>query len=40
VRYDDPGLAIRWPVTEPTLSDKDRGYQFLDPARTDLPSVE
>jgi len=29
VRWDDPELAIDWPVTDPVLSDKDRGLPFL-----------
>lgn len=30
VRWDDPTLAIPWPVTEPILSDKDRDAQGID----------
>jgi dTDP-4-dehydrorhamnose 3,5-epimerase len=36
VRWDDPALAIAWPVTSPRLSDKDRAAPLLsqiDPAR-------
>ena len=36
IRYDDPDLAIAWPVAEPTVSPKDAGYPRLrdvDPGR-------
>ena len=26
VRWNDPAFAIRWPLSEPILSDRDRGY--------------
>jgi dTDP-4-dehydrorhamnose 3,5-epimerase len=29
LRWDDPALALRWPVAAPILSDKDRGYPLL-----------
>lgn len=29
VRWDDPEIGIKWPVSEPILSDKDRGAQSL-----------
>ena len=29
IRWDDPALGIRWPVTDPILSDKDRTAQTL-----------
>ena len=29
IRWDDPALAIDWPVTEPQVSDKDRVAPFL-----------
>lgn len=32
LRWDDPALAISWPVTEPVLSDRDRSYALLDHA--------
>lgn len=37
VLWSDPKLAIPWPVHAPRLSDKDRTYPPLDPARPDLP---
>ncbi len=29
LRWDDPALALNWPVANPILSDKDRGYPLL-----------
>jgi dTDP-4-dehydrorhamnose 3,5-epimerase len=29
VRWDDPAFAIRWPLPDPILSDKDRSYPLL-----------
>jgi dTDP-4-dehydrorhamnose 3,5-epimerase len=29
VRWDDPKLAIRWPLPDPILSPRDRGYALL-----------
>ena len=29
VRWDDPKLGIRWPLAEPILSARDRGYALL-----------
>ncbi len=29
IRWDDPDVAIDWPITHPTLSDKDRNAQTL-----------
>lgn len=29
VRWDDPSLALPWPVLDPVLSDKDRSLPFL-----------
>lgn len=31
VRFDDPLLAISWPLADPILSDKDRAYPLLTP---------
>ena len=38
IRWDDPGLSIAWPVTDPIMSEKDRLYPTLSevPAE-DLP---
>lgn len=30
VRWDDPGLAIRWPVTSPLLSAKDQALPLME----------
>ena len=30
VRWNDPALAIRWPIAEPILSEKDRAHPYLD----------
>jgi dTDP-4-dehydrorhamnose 3,5-epimerase len=39
VRWDDPALALPWPVTQPIVSPKDAALPALDAiARTDLPS--
>jgi dTDP-4-dehydrorhamnose 3,5-epimerase len=38
LRWDDPGIGIRWPVESPSLSGKDRDAPTLDTiARDDLP---
>jgi dTDP-4-dehydrorhamnose 3,5-epimerase len=37
VAWNDPGLAIPWPITNPQLSDKDQVYETLGPGRPDLP---
>jgi dTDP-4-dehydrorhamnose 3,5-epimerase len=41
LRWDDPTLAIEWPVTTPLLSDKDRHYPTLSTIpREHLPVFE
>jgi len=29
IRWDDPTFAIKWPISDPILSDKDKEYGFL-----------
>lgn len=29
IRYSDPAINIQWPITDPILSDKDKGYPCL-----------
>lgn len=36
--WNDPALAIAWPVTAPLLSDKDRAYKRLSEMNGDLPA--
>lgn len=40
VAWDDPALAIGWPVANPILSAKDRVQPPLDARRADLPAYE
>jgi dTDP-4-dehydrorhamnose 3,5-epimerase len=40
VVWNDPAVAIAWPVTSPLLSERDRAYQPLSPNRTDLPEYQ
>ncbi|HXE81151.1 MAG TPA: dTDP-4-dehydrorhamnose 3,5-epimerase [Vicinamibacterales bacterium] len=40
LRWDDPTVGIRWPVSNPLLSERDRRHPLLDPARPDLPVYE
>jgi dTDP-4-dehydrorhamnose 3,5-epimerase len=41
IRWDDPSLAVDWPVTAPVLSDKDAAYPFLNEiSADDLPVFE
>ena len=34
IRYDDPTLAIDWPSSSPTISDKDNALPLFDPQQT------
>ena len=36
VRWDDPMLAIEWPVDEPLVNERDAGWPTLDEARREL----
>ena len=38
--WNDPALAIAWPVTAPLLSDKDRAYKRLSEMDGELPAHE
>lgn len=41
IRWDDPKLRIRWPVSKPVVSDKDRELPVLDQvSEEDLPTCE
>jgi dTDP-4-dehydrorhamnose 3,5-epimerase len=40
IRWDDPSLAISWPVGEPILSARDRGHPALDEVAERLPRYE
>ena len=37
VLWSDPGIAIQWPVANPSISAKDQELPPLNLARTDLP---
>ena len=37
LRWDDPAVGIRWPISRPVLSDRDRLHGPLDASRADLP---
>ena len=37
VLWNDPTIAIKWPVRDPILSDADRAYRPLTLERDDLP---
>lgn len=37
VAWNDPTIAITWPVQDPLLSERDRAYRPLSVDRTDLP---
>ena len=38
IQWNDPELAIPWPIRQPILSDKDRGYPTLSECGDELPS--
>jgi dTDP-4-dehydrorhamnose 3,5-epimerase len=38
ILWNDPSLAIEWPIAEPHLSDQDRSYGPLSLDRADLPT--
>lgn len=41
LRWDDPDLAIAWPISTPVLSDKDRnGYFLKDLPEEALPQID
>lgn len=40
VLWNDRSIGIKWPVTKPILSDKDRSYAELRTDRDDLPIYE
>jgi dTDP-4-dehydrorhamnose 3,5-epimerase len=40
IRWDDPTLAVEWPIHDLTLSAKDLALPQLDPASSDLPNYE
>lgn len=41
IRWDDPDLGIEWPVSDPVVSDKDRGLPALQEVPEEsLPDVE
>ena len=37
VRWNDPGIGIDWPISEPIVSDKDSRHAPLSESRADLP---
>ncbi|MGH7254703.1 MAG: dTDP-4-dehydrorhamnose 3,5-epimerase [Nitrospirales bacterium] len=40
ILWNDPGIGIRWPVTEPLLSEKDRAYKPLADMAGELPQYQ
>jgi dTDP-4-dehydrorhamnose 3,5-epimerase len=39
LRWNDPVVGIEWPVSDPLLSERDRGHPGLDASRHDLPAL-
>ena len=39
IAWNDPSIAIDWPVDNPVLSSKDSAYEPLSPNRNDIPIV-
>ncbi len=37
IRWDDPDIAIDWPIIKPVLSEKDKNYRSLSEMGSDLP---
>ena len=37
IAWDDPGLAVPWPIDTPTVSERDKGNPTLDEIRATLP---
>ena len=40
IRWNDPVLAIRWPVSQPILSAKDQTYRTLNQMEAELPRYQ
>jgi dTDP-4-dehydrorhamnose 3,5-epimerase len=38
LRYDDPRLALKWPLPVSVISPKDRAFKFLDEFESQLRS--
>ena len=38
--WNDPSLAIAWPVTSPVLSEKDTRHPAFDQTRSDFPTLQ
>jgi len=39
IAWNDPSIAIDWPVDNPVLSSKDSSYEPLSPNRNDIPII-